>query len=205
MQSVADVQMSHATSEDVAGVVEGESRVGGDVCDFSPFEGDGVFDHFLDVVDVEECFFGLFEGDADEVEGEECGNVSRWGGAVDGSAVTHLKQERDTAAVVEVGVAEDDGVEVFDFELGAVEVGVGLLVLHGDVDAAVEEESAFGGLEEDAASADLTCAAEEGESDPFFLVVAFWAVVDAVADFIEEFFSVVIVLVEDASDVFDNF
>src|SRR5205823_14833603 len=89
---------------------------------------------------------GLFLLDAGRVGEHDAHEVARRGGTVDGAFVTLADQVGQVAAVVDVGVAEDDGVQGRGVK-GEVGVAFAGLAARAQVQAAVHQDAAAAGLD----------------------------------------------------------
>src|SRR3989344_4574109 len=205
VQAIADMEVDHGAPQGMAGIVEGDAHVRGDVRDLVEVQGDGVFDLFPDLVAGVDGLFPLIAHDLHEVQLQQGSGVPRGLGAVDRPAVAELVEIGYHAAMVHVRMGEDDRVQLLDVEFRGLKIGI-RLVSHvpGRVDAAVHQDPGFRGLEEKAAPADLPAGAQHGEPNPFLALLPPPSVIDAVADAVQELPPVIGILIEDRPHVLDD-
>ncbi len=161
VHALSDVEVDRGRAEYVPGVVEDELDVGRDVGDRPVLERYRVLDEVPDVLLVVEDPPALHLGDLDEIVLEERHQGKRRLRAVDRAVVAELVERREEPHVVEVAVAQDDGVYLVQVDVRPVKARVGVpAVLRPGGDPSVHQHLALRGLDEPARPPHLLSRAE---------------------------------------------
>ncbi len=158
----------------------------------------------LDVINIINRLLILALHNFNSVKHQQSRDISRRLGAINRTPETHLVKIRNKSAVVNVSVGKNNRVQLLKVKLRRVQNRIRLLTLTRDIDTAVHNNSRLRSLKEDATSTNLSRSAKMSNTNPLVLLLSQPAVINTVANFVQEFSSVIRIFIQNSANIVNN-